>query len=510
MEKTANAIDVISDVQFEEMRQSIHEKLDNFVGDDVLSMMQLKTDQEAAQAENREIFELKNRAVEEIHPCLLLFQADAGKKAGEIIPCLANLLKIFRYDRYFACDGMTFANVYWNTLSERPEFIRLDVAHNRHIYKPLTDVTDFHVRTHIELLYFRANAADIKSALDSYADSRRFNPVRETILLTRWDGVPRCADFLTVWAGAGNSPYVREVSRLLFATGIHRALNPGCDLHAVPVLTSGQGRGKTALCKLLSLGLYTSLRTDVSDDKRAAEAITGAFLVEVEELAALTKRKENSEAVKAFLTGVSSTFRGAYDKRTTEHPRTCFFIGTTNNAEFIEDPTGGRRFFPIEFNPEKHPLERETECRQYIAQCWAEALEKAEHPEIYGDEMSNVPSRELEQEFKHRQEQAAISDPWEGYIAGYLDRVENPTAYGETEQGLAYGTTKSGNLFVSCVNIYNWIRRVFEESSVPYNPYKDGRRIAQIMTKHANWKQSTCRIRICDREIVSKGWEKIE
>jgi len=141
----------------------------------------------------------------------------------------------------------------------------------------------------------------------------------------------------------------------------------------MPVLIGKQGGGKSTFVRWLAMEdrFFTELRT--IEGKEGLEAINGAWIVEVSELLALTRTKEQ-EAVKAYLSTLVDKYRPAYGRNIVEQPRSCVFIGTSNRAQFIVDKTGGRRFYPVECVRTGYDLfRRETEIREYIQQCWAEA-----------------------------------------------------------------------------------------------------------------------------------------
>ena len=54
-------------------------------------------------------------------------------------------------------------------------------------------------------------------------------------------------------------------------------------------------------------------------------------------------RTKDVEAMKSFITRSVDKYRQSYDRRASEYPRQCIFIGTTNDYEFLADKTGNRR-----------------------------------------------------------------------------------------------------------------------------------------------------------------------
>ena len=58
--------------------------------------------------------------------------------------------------------------------------------------------------------------------------------------------------------------------------------------------------------------------------------------------------KSAIEGVKSSVTAKSDEYRGAYARESEKRYRTCVFVGTTNDAQFLVDKTGNRRFLPLE------------------------------------------------------------------------------------------------------------------------------------------------------------------
>jgi predicted P-loop ATPase len=81
------------------------------------------------------------------------------------------------------------------------------------------------------------------------------------------------------------------------------------------------------------------------------------------------------ETIKHFISKCEDRYRVAYGKRTETFPRQCIFIGTTNNREFLNDPTGNRRFWPIDVAINKPVKNIWVDLNQAeIDQLWAEAV----------------------------------------------------------------------------------------------------------------------------------------
>ena len=107
--------------------------------------------------------------------------------------------------------------------------------------------------------------------------------------------------------------------------------------------------------------------------KEAYDSIQGVWIMEMGELAGL--RKAEMETIKHFISKCDDRYRVAYAKRTESFPRQCIFIGTTNNREFLNDPTGNRRFWPVDVAINKPSKNIWHDLNQpEIDQLWAEAV----------------------------------------------------------------------------------------------------------------------------------------
>ena len=106
-----------------------------------------------------------------------------------------------------------------------------------------------------------------------------------------------------------------------------------------------------------------------------------------------------------------------FDKRVTDHPRQCVFIGTTNKEQFLTDKTGNRRFYPIKVNQSGYDLfDHEDEIKEYIRQCWAEAKALYDKGEI-----PPFADRRLIADIRQMQDEATEDDYRVGLIQSYLD-----------------------------------------------------------------------------------------
>lgn len=322
--------------------------------------------------------------------------------------------------RLIMLNDRQYANVRYNELSGRAE-IHVRQKNGETEIRKWSDADEASSRNYIESQYGLYSKDKHSDALRLLFEERRYNPVADLVESVTWDGEARCSHFLSRWAKVEDSPYTREVSRLIFAGGIHRLYHPGTKFDDVPILIgTQQGEGKSSLIRLLAINDSYYGEITAVEGQPAIEQLQGRWICEISELLALTKNKDQ-EAVKAYITRAVDSYRKPWDKNVSEFPRRCIFIGTSNDSNPLVDKTGNRRYYPVEVHCNGYEIfDHEDEIRDYIMQCWAEAkvlMEKGEMP--------NYADRKLVSLYREAQENA-MQDDWRvGAIKAFLDR-KNP------------------------------------------------------------------------------------
>ena len=318
---------------------------------------------------------------------------------------IAGFLNVMLNDPYFA-------EIRFNVMSNTAEYRQPDGSMAR-----WSDADEAASAAYIEKAYGMYQKEKHTAALRLLFKAREYNPIKDLVDNLPWDGAERCESFLTKWGGAENTPYVREVSRLIFAGGIWRLYQPGCKFDDVPILIgTRQGEGKSSLIRFLAIHDEWYGEVNQFDGQQAIEQLYGKWICEISELLALTRTKD-VEASKAYITRTVDSYRRPYDRNTVDLPRRCIFLGTTNNAQPLRD-VFNRRYYPVTMHTVGYDLfNKEAECRAYIAQCWAEMRDKYK---AHDKSAQNFAKRELVDVYREQQD-AARQDDWrEGAIEAYL------------------------------------------------------------------------------------------
>lgn len=335
-----------------------------------------------------------------------IFQPEERDKDGHPKATISNFVKVMENDRMYA-------NIRYNDLRGKAEIHSTE--HGKSKVELWTDADEAESMNYIESAFGMYSKDKHAAALRILFQRRSYNPLRDFVDGIEWDGKERCQDFLHKWGNVEDTPYTREVSRLIFAGGINRLYNPGCKFEDVPILMGDQGCGKSTLIRYLAINDDYFGELKVMEGQQAIEDLSGKWIMEIPEMSAFTKAKDQ-EAIKAFVSRQRDSYRRPYDRNTTELLRRCTFVATSNDRNPLVDKTGNRRWYPVEVRSNGYDIfDREAEIRAYIVQCWGEAREKLNTPE-----MQAFANRKLVDQFREAQENA-MQDDWRvGAIQAFL------------------------------------------------------------------------------------------
>lgn len=185
----------------------------------------------------------------------------------------------------------------------------------------------------------------VAEAVTAVARRNSYHPIREELGRLVHDGKPRLDSWLVRLIGADDTPYVRAVGRAFLIQMVARVMRPGCKADHVLVFSGPQGVGKSSACRILAGDYFSDNLPAIDGGKDTLIHLRGKWLIELSELA--PSRKSLAEDLKAFLTTTVDSYRDPYGRVEGSWPRQCVFVGTTNAEEFLNDDTGGRRFWPV-------------------------------------------------------------------------------------------------------------------------------------------------------------------
>lgn len=298
----------------------------------------------------------------------------------------------------FASCGMTTGGLPWDMHSGKRRWTDVDYAG---YYR------------YMETFYGLTGREKLDNGLLIVSSQNRINDVKEYLESLEWDGIPRVDTLLRDYLGAEDNEYTRAVMRKSLCAAVARAVAGGVKYDYMPIFTGPQGIGKSTFLAILGRDWFSDSLTTF-EGKEAAELIQGTWINEVGELTAMTKQE--TSAVKQFLSKTHDIYRAAYGRTTNKYPRRCVFFGTSNDSEFLKDSTGNRRFWPVDVGIYKARKSIWEDLPGEVDQVWAEARMYW----MLGEPLylpKDVEKLAEEQQESHREAYAK-----EGVIREFLDR----------------------------------------------------------------------------------------
>lgn len=266
---------------------------------------------------------------------------------------------------------------------------------------------------YMEVRYGITSENKINNALLINGAKHAINDVKRYLEGLKWDGIKRLDGLLVDYLGAEDSAYTRAIMRKSLCAAVARAIVGSVKYDYMPIFAGAQGIGKSTFLAYLGKEWFSDSLTTF-EGKDAAELIQGTWINEVGELTAMTKQETN--AVKQFLSKTDDIYRAAYGRTTQKYPRRCVFFGTSNDDEFLKDATGNRRFWPVDVGLYEAKKSIWTDLPGEVDQIWAEA---------YCYWMLGEPlylSKELEALALEQQEVHREKSDKEGKIKDFLER----------------------------------------------------------------------------------------
>lgn len=278
--------------------------------------------------------------------------------------------------------------------------------------EPIREVDLAGLRNYIEVVYNIVSSTKIDDSLQLEFEHNAYHPVQDYLTSLMWDGVPRIETAFIDYFGAIDSIYTREAASVMFTAAVARVFEPGIKFDLTVVVIGPQGMGKSTFFKKLGRKWFSDTFTTFQG-KEAFEQIQGVWILEMAELSGL--RKADIEAVKQFISKSEDMYRPAYGHTVEVYPRQCIFVGTTNEPDFLQDPTGNRRFIPIDTFMDKAVKSVFSDLDDEVDQMWAEAYE------LYKSGRPLFMSKEAEMLARIEQDKHSETDERRGIILRFLD-----------------------------------------------------------------------------------------
>lgn len=264
----------------------------------------------------------------------------------------------------------------------------------------------------------KISTSAVEAALGLFLESRpRRNTIAEKFSELQWDGVKRIDKFFNTIYGAPDTEYTDAVSRIFWLSLMKRACRPGVKVDTVVILEGAQGIRKSTSLELIAGKQYGVAGRDISN-KDFYLKMSAKTIMEIAELNSFSKHDHNE--LKEVVSTATDEFRVPYGARVDAHPRTCIFVGTTNERNYLKDDTGSRRYLPIDCQKVEWDLLKEN-LDQYYAEAYQRAIVENENHWEYPVEMHKLITGKREADDKE-------IDSWYEIVSDFVSDVQRVMA----------------------------------------------------------------------------------
>lgn len=250
-------------------------------------------------------------------------------------------------------------------------------------------------------------------AICSVSDTNRFHPAREYLTGLVWDQRPRLDKWLAYYMGAedDDQKYLSFIGKKWLTAGVYRLMRPGCKFDHVLIAEGIQGEGKSTAFRVLSTFgrdfeeayFLDNVMISEINKKDTVQNMTGCVIVELAELAGFSKKDDDE--IKNWIVRQIEKIRLPYAKTPVKFGRQFILAATTNNYNYLKDPTGNRRYWP--FKAGKIDIESLKQDRE---QLWAEAVH------YYNEGLYIGPTDEEKKLAHAAQEKRRQIDAWDSEV----------------------------------------------------------------------------------------------
>ncbi len=324
----------------------------------------------------------------ELRAYLLLGPAKKGR--APVLPLLRNACVILEYDRRW------WGKLGWDEFRGEVS-VRGDVPIRRTPGSDWSDDDESRVKMWLQETWdVDVKILDVRAALRLVAMDHRYHSVRDYLERLSWDGNKRLDRFLASHMACEGGAWSELVGPKWMISAVARAYKPGCQVDTMLVLEGEPGRHKSQAVRLLAGEGNFAMELAEIGSRDAAQQLQGVWIYEIEEMQDFLSAKV--EKVKKFISQPFDRHVGKWRVHAEKYMRGCVFIGTSNRSDYLHDPTGGRRFWPVRCL-DVIDLARLAADRD---QLWAEAVVRFKSGERWHLDLEEEKLAKVEQEERHK------------------------------------------------------------------------------------------------------------
>ena len=226
----------------------------------------------------------------------------------------------------------------YNLLTLEPEFDKLPI--------PLDMIEDF--STYLNMYGYNIRKDAAFDGLLTAARQNTYHPVNSYLERITSDKSIKPIDIETIASDylGTESKLFNQMLKMTLIAAVARVKNRGVKFDNCCVLVGKQGTGKSTFWRYLASDDFFA---DTWQPKHQDLAMTlqRCWIFEIAELDRISPNSEKAASLKALLSSPVDTFRRPYGRSIGAYPRPSIMVSSCNRTDFLNDPTGSRRFWVI-------------------------------------------------------------------------------------------------------------------------------------------------------------------
>ena len=267
------------------------------------------------------------------------------------------------------------------------------------------------------------------------ADTHTYNPVKDFLKSSKWDGKDRFPELFKV-LGVTDELQKSIIRKWFYQTAgmPFNSMEQPFQAEGVLILQGAEGIGKTRFFQQLAVNQMWFSSLDKELTTKNKDIMIQMLSVWIAEIGEVDRTfKANKSDVKSFITSRDDTIRRPYRMEQVKKARTTSFCGTTNKTTFLNDDTGARRWWviPVKQKIVLGDFAKKENLIQFWSQCYHEYCMNPNCFRLTDDEMSalkeiNRESMELlpsEEELRNRFDFDAPEKKWNWVTASALKNL---------------------------------------------------------------------------------------
>lgn len=288
--------------------------------------------------------------------------------------------------------------VRWNAVTKKKEFTGSKKLETLDCNVQPTVIRDMTIQVNLNL-----SKQDTNDFLDLIANENSYSPVCDYLMncYKNYDGKDYITPLFNMFVLDPSVPQKPEFCKKLFIKWLLECVSmpfnwkptpaPATQQGVLTLVSKEQGIGKTSFPKYTILkDMPEYLITGESIDPENKDSVLramGCWVFELSEFEESSSTRKQ-DALKSFIDRGRDKIRPVYARNEIDTPRTYVFYATTNRTTFMNDATGGRRWWPIAIKAIN--IDKDFNARQLWGQVMHLLRDEHEEPYLNAEELKEL------------------------------------------------------------------------------------------------------------------------